>query len=199
MSGFWVVAFVALWALVILLGLLVLGTLRRLTPLIERAEANLAAAAISASPGGLEPGTVVPAFSGRQADGRVFTEADLTGSDSIVLFVSVACQSCERFIRDLTRTRVPELGARLVVVTDEQDQASELAASTGVVVLVQENRSIARVFESSATPHTFVLDESRRVLASGTPNDWSRLRQLVARSERGGGSKSDVAAASVAS
>lgn len=199
MSGFWVVAFVALWALVLLLGFLVLGTLRLLTPLIERAEINVAAAAIDVSSGGLQPGEVVPAFSARQVDGKVFTEADLHGSASIVLFLSAACQSCERFIRDLRKGRVPELGARLVVVTDEQDQAREVSRSTEAVVLIQENRSIGRIFESRATPHAFVLDASRRVLASGTPNDWSRLRHLVVRSEKGGGTDPDLAAAAVAS
>lgn len=199
MSGFWVVAFVTLWALVLLLAFLVLGTLRRLTPIIERAETNLAAAVIGASPGGLEPGTVVPPFSVQQVDGRAFTEADLNGSRSIVLFLSRNCQSCERFIRDLKKERVPELGARLVAVTDEPEQARELAVSAEVSVVVQENRSLARIFETNATPHAFVLDEARRVLTSGTPNDWGGLRQLLARSEGGGGSTSNVAAAAVAS
>jgi hypothetical protein len=66
-------------------------------------------------------------------------------------------------------------------------------------VLVQEDRSLAHLFESAATPHAFVVDHDARVLASGTPNDWDRLRELVTRAERGGGLTEKLPAGSVTS
>jgi hypothetical protein len=195
----WIAAFVALWILVLILGLLVLGTLRRLMPLMERFEAGLSVGATSPSPRGLSPGTVVPPFRAQEIGGAVLTDADLRGSTSIVLFLGSSCRACERFIRDLARGRVPALEARLVPVADETDMARELARSEDTTVLVDEHRALARVFESEATPHAFVVGEDGGVLASGTPNDWNRVRDLLARAQKGGGRTSENAAAPVAS
>lgn len=195
----WIVAFVALWMLVIVLGLLVLGTLRRLAPLIERAEESLSAAAAGMSPGGLPIGSTVPAFSVEEVGGSTFTHGHLEGSRTIVLFLSSSCRACERFVDDLENGRIPNLGVQLVVVSDDADQALTFSRASSVTMLVQKDRSLSRVFESDATPQAFVVDEARRVLASGTPNDWERLRRLLAEAERGGGRELDVAAAAIAS
>lgn len=199
MTAPWIAAFVALWILVLILGLLVLGTLRRLVPLMERFEANVSSGAASPSPGGLSPGTVVPPFRAQEVGGDEFTDADLRGSRTIVLFLGSSCRACERFVRDLVKGRVPALEARLVAVSDDLGAARQLARSEDVTVLVEERRSLARVFESHATPHAFVVGEDGTVLASGTPNDWKRLSDLVARAEKGGGRTSETAAAPVAS
>lgn len=198
MSGLWIGAFVGLCGLVVILGVIVLGTLRRLLPVLERAETSLASVSTRISPGGLPSGSTVPAFSAEEIGGSLFSEADLEGSKSIVLFLSSSCVACARLVDDLERGRVPDLGARLVVVSDRV-QASRFEHLTGVSVLAQEGRSLASVFETDATPHAFVVDETRRILASGTPNDWDRLRLLLAEAEKGGASGSDVAAAVIAS
>lgn len=195
----WIIAFVALWALVMVLGVLVLGTLRRLAPVLERADLSRSDAAELVSPGGLPIGATVPEFSVFRADRAPFTEKSLEGSKTIVLFLSSSCQPCERLVADLRDGDVPDLGVALVVVTDDPDHADALDRAADVTVLAQDDRSLAHVFESKATPHAFVVDEARRVVATGTPNDWGGLRQLLARAERGGDRDPNVAAAAVAS
>lgn len=194
MSGLWTGAFVGVCGIVVILGLIVLGTLRRLLPVLERAEASLASVGARISPGGLPSGSTVPAFSVEEIGGSLFSEGDLEGSKSVVLFLSSSCVACAQFVDDLELGRVPDLGVRLVVVSD-RSQAGRFEQLTGVIVLVQEGRSLASVFETEATPHAFVVDEQRRILASGTPNDWERLRRLLAEAEKGGASGSDIAAA----
>jgi hypothetical protein len=194
MSGPWIAAFVALWALVIVLAFLVLGTLRRMAPLLERTEARLAAATQRAEPSGLQPGAIVPAFEAEVFGGGRFTDADLHGARTILLFLGPSCQACERLVDDLDTGRVPELRARLVVVAHDADEAAGFAAG-GVTALVQDDRSLARVFESDRVPHAFVIAEGGTVLASGSPNDWEGVQNLLRDSEKGGGRESDIAAA----
>jgi peroxiredoxin len=198
MTSAWIAAYAALALLVALLTVLVLGLIRRSALLIERVEARLAHAD-DTEIGGLATGEVVPGFSARTVDGEVVTNHDLDGSLSIVLFLSASCVACRKLNDDLVSGSAPQLGARLVVVTDDPHQARAFAEASHVEVLLRGDGAVARAFESFATPQAFVLDESRRVLASGTPNEWEQLRQLLLEGQEGGGRRSDVAAAIVAS
>lgn len=196
MIGLWIVAFAALWALVVIVGLIVLGMLRRLLPLIERAEAALSAAA-EISHGGLPDGATVPPFTATEVGGSTFTEADLEGGRTIALFVSPSCRACEGLVADLKEGHVPDLGVALVAVSDDRDQAGEFKRSRSIRVLVQDGRSLADIFASNVTPHAFVIGEERRIEASGIPSDWGSLRRLAGGAEKGGSSESEIAAAAV--
>lgn len=195
MTDPWIVAFVALWLLVVVIGLLVLGALRRIVPILERLESYTPPVSVDALPRGLPRGTRIPEFEAERAGGGQFGTSDLRGSPSFVLFLSEECRPCARFIRDLARDRVPELGGKLVVVADNASLAHQFAPAQGLTVLVQRDREIADVFESNVTPHAFALDADAMVLGGGTPNDWTRLRHLGQPAAKGGESESTVVAA----
>ena len=194
----WIVAFVALSGLVVLVGLLVLGTLRQLTPLIERSQEIISSAARSMAIGGLAPGAAVPSFTAEEINGATFTEVDLLGEPTIVVFLESGCEACEHLVGDLQHGRVPDLGLRLVVVSSDLDEARRLARSTEVTALVDHERSVARAFQSAVSPQAFVVDEQAMVLASGTSNEWDELRRLVT-TARGGDRKTGATAAAVSS
>lgn len=198
MTGIWIAAFVALWILVILLALVLLGMLRRVAPLLERAEATLRDAA-RATLRGLRPGEAVPAFVAEELGGGTFTDSDLRGSTTIVLFLNTGCSSCELLAADIEAARVPDLGVPLVVIADEADEAARFAEGGQARVLLQQNGSVARVFESDRTPHAFVIDETGRVVVSGSPNNWDVMVSLLEGVERGGDRELDVAAARMVS
>lgn len=193
----WILAFVALWATVVLLGLIVLGTLRRILPVIERAEARLAVAT-SAGPGGLTEGASVPPFTVQSIDGETFTEFDLDDTRTVVLFIGTSCVACERLVDDLENGLAPDLGARLVVVSESAESARRLSGSADVTVLVDDDRSVAGAFESQIVPHVFVVEDGT-VLASGRPNTWDGMRRLLVGAVEGGGRQSETAAAAAAS
>jgi len=195
MNGIWIAAFVAFASLVLLLGLLVLGTLRRITPLLERTEESLQTAA-TASLGGLPVGARVPPFEARDTHGASFTDGDLLGATSLVLFVGPSCRACERLVEDLRAGSVPYLGARLFVVPDSADLAPELDRTTGITVLVDTERTLARAFEMRVVPQAFVVDVHGVVLAAGRPNSWDEVQSLLA--TEGGDRDSDIAAAALA-
>jgi hypothetical protein len=196
-TGLWLAAFVALWVLVTFIGLVVLGTLRRVTPLIEAAEAA-ATSATTASLGGLLVGSRVPAFTAETVDRQVFTEMRLETGRSGVLFLSRSCDACERLADDLARGEVPpDLGVPLIVVSDEATSASEFSRSVDVTVLVDERRVVADAFDVRIVPRAFVVGERRLVLAAGRPNDWDGLRSLISTAE-GGDRLADLTTAAVA-
>ncbi|MGI8478928.1 MAG: TlpA family protein disulfide reductase [Gaiellaceae bacterium] len=195
MNGLWIGAVAALWALVVVVGLLVLGTLRRITPVLERAEESFQSS-LSASFGGLEVGTKVASFDVTTIDGASFTEAALLETRTVVLFLGPSCEACERFVTDLEANQIPDVDAQLVVVTDDSESAPKLARATDVTVVVDDNRQLARVFDARLVPRAFVVDAQGTVLAEGRPNEWNELQRLVT---GGGGRHSDIAAAALAS
>jgi hypothetical protein len=156
--------------------------MRQLIVLVDR-DARLHSSAAT-SPGGLSVGATVPAFSAQTAGGGTFTVVDLEGLRTIVLFVSGHCQPCEVFIDDMRRGTNPDLKARLLVAVDAWEEES-VGPLHGATVIVQQDHAISAAFDSRATPHAFVLDEERRVIASGLPNDWAALRQLLSSSDGG--------------
>jgi hypothetical protein len=192
MTAPWIAAFLSLWVVVSLVALLTLGVLRRVTPVLEQAESRLAD--LRAHPSGLHPGTTVPFFSVSEPNGGTFSNADLFGSTTIILFVGAACRACERFVRDLRGGDVPDLGARLVVVAESAGEAAEFAAASARVV-IQEAQSLSLLFESDRFPHVFAVDAEARVVASGWPNDWEGVRALVPSVREGGDRASEIAAA----
>jgi hypothetical protein len=195
----WILVVAALWATVALLGLILLGTLRRILPIVEQAERSLAADAARAGPGGLTDGTTVPPFTAVSVGGATYTELDLRDERTVVLFIGATCRACEPLIEGLENGFVPDLGVRLVTVVENADFARELARSAEVTVLIDELRSLALAFDSHIVPHAFVVEDGR-VRSSGRPNTWDSVRLLVEAGEaEGGGGQFESAAAAAAS
>lgn len=181
MSTTSIVLFGALTALVALLGIVVVGTLKRVVPLVEDARNLLADASFRAHVLGLPAGAVIPAFMAERAGGGMYSDADLRGHESVVLFLDSGCSFCETLFRDLASGSTPDFGRRLVIVTSLDGDAQRLAQieSEAIIVLLQRSRAIARLFETARTPHAFVIDANLRVLGSGAPTDWDEMKQII--------------------
>lgn len=190
MSAAWITVVAVLWAFVIVLGSVVIGILRRIAPILERAEAR---GAETPSMTGLPIGSPVPVFAAQEVDGRAFTEAELGGSRTLVLFLGSSCQACDRFVFDLEAGATPDLSDTKLVVVSDADDAGAIAESAEVTVVLDVARSVADAFESNLVPQAFVVEDGK-VAASGRPNDWDGLRNLL-NDAKGGESRLDVAAA----
>jgi hypothetical protein len=178
MSAAWIVAYVALASVVILLAVLVLGTLRRITAVLERAELTLTSA--TPRPGGLEPCEDVPDFAAVTASGERFTAEALDGRSSLVVLVDQDCPPCRRLLDELATEAVEELPDLYVVFGDRVLHSGVPEVAVASAVLVQVDGSVSRAFRSSSTPHTFAL-QGRRVVAAATPNTVEGLRHLALR------------------
>jgi hypothetical protein len=166
--------------------LLVLGTLRRISLVLERAESHLAASSAAVGSAGLEPGTPVPKFEVATVEGATLTDADLRGKASIVLFIRRGCPACAQLIDQLKDGEAAKLGIPLVVAAEEESLAEELANAEAVAVISQADRSLPKAFRSNATPHAFAVAASGVVAESGFPNSVEQLEVLAELVREGG-------------
>ena len=184
MSAPWVIAFLGLWAVVLLEGALVLGTFRRVSIALETAEDRLQELPVP-GPGGLRIGAKVPRFVASRADGRDFTDEDLRGAISLVLFLASGCAPCRTLAADLNQNP-DEVYTRLLVILSGETEFIDLGLNEAVPVVYQRDGAMARAFETSATPHAFLVDHDCTVIASGTPNSIAGLRRLNQDDVKGG-------------
>jgi hypothetical protein len=184
LSTAWIIAFATMSIVVLILALLVIGTLRRLDQLLTQVNAALATAMERIRRDGLQPGSRVGSFSATRASGGRYTEQDLLGTMTLVLFLNSSCASCHLLAEDLRTGSAPDLGVRLVVVADDLDEARSFLASEQVTVLIQDADLVARAFDSHRTPHSFLVNELGVALAAGTPNTWAQIRGLISESNR---------------
>lgn len=185
MSAPWTIAFVALWAVVAVIGLLTVAILRRISEVLEQAEAVLRLTPLSVEPGGLPAGSTVPDFIATSQEGSVVTAQQLLGEPCIVLFLSSGCTPCHRLVADLSSAETDDLGAQLVVVLIEDDTGLDVLPSKRISVVYQRGRQIADAFDTWATPHAFAIGHDRMVLESATPNSLDQLRTLALRLREG--------------
>jgi peroxiredoxin len=173
-SGAWVVAFVVLWLVVLVEAVLLLGTLRRISPILEQAESRLLAPdALDFKPGGLPPGTPVPEFSVTGATGGQVTRDDLLGESTILLFLSSDCPPCRLLSTELADLETAaQLGVRVVAVVDSEEKGGRFAErlTRSGIVIYQSDRELSSAFASSATPHAFGINADGVVVGSGTPS-----------------------------
>ncbi|MBA3736106.1 MAG: hypothetical protein H0W90_13080 [Actinobacteria bacterium] len=178
MSVPWIVAFATLAACVVVTALIVLGTLRRISGVLEQAEARLAEMPPTLGPGGLEPGSLLPGFAAQRFAGGFLTDEDLRGSPALLIFVSSSCPACAGLIRDLRRT-----GAGISIphylVTRDKEEVYSLGLETFGNVLMQPEYELSIAFRTSTTPHAFAIDRSGTIVAAETPNRLDQLRELV--------------------
>lgn len=190
----WIVAFAALWLVVLIVGALLVGTLHRVIPVLVEAESAMERARRMARVGGIEVGSIVPPFSVDTVDHSLLTDDDLRGTTSVVLFIGNECPACDELNRSLEAGDVPEIDARLVVVASDNSHGMRLSRSR-VPVVADADRVVTASFGSDRTPHAFVIDPAGRVVGVGSPNGWSGVRELVEISKKGGEEAEHVSAA----
>jgi malonyl CoA-acyl carrier protein transacylase len=111
--------------------------------------------------------------------GGAFTAADLRGDNAVLVFLGADCPPCRALADDLRAARPPYLPSTLVLVVDEGREATAVIEGIDTEVIYQHGREVSQAFNSSATPHAFVIDRGGTVVATGTPNTLSALRELV--------------------
>jgi hypothetical protein len=178
----WTIAFVLLWLLVILVCLIVVGTLRRISGVLERAEA-LQDAPLTTRPGGLQPGTPLPRFRAQRLNGGWVTDEDVRGSPALILFLSANCPPCQLLARELRRRH--ELGVPLYIALNERSDAKQLGLESLDDAVTQVEGDLARAFSTNTTPHAFAFDSKSTVVATGTPNTVKGLIELAAAAKGG--------------
>lgn len=188
MSAPWIAAFVALWISLLLLAVILLGVLRRITGVLERAEAAISDAGGGIDLGGVAPGSVVSPFELRDADGRTVTSAEVITEPTILVFMSSRCGPCKALSRELGGAGATIDGLAFFVVMDDSDDGRRFTVPPSVPIVYQLDGAVSAIFQQRSTPQAFVIDQGGFVLDRAIPNSLEDLRSLAAK-QKGGGLK----------
>jgi methylamine dehydrogenase accessory protein MauD len=180
METTWLVAFLALWAVLLFLGFLVLGTLRTLGLLSWRLELLEATTPRRLGRDGLRPGKKAPDFSLPSADGKEITLQNLAGRKVLLVFTQSGCSPCTQIMPELNPLR--SSAVQVVVINNGEPQATkkwgeELGAR--FPVLAQERFSVSKRYAVFATPFAFLIDEKGIIVSKGIINNRQHIRYVL--------------------
>jgi methylamine dehydrogenase accessory protein MauD len=179
-----------LWAAVLFLGFLLLGTLRSLGLLRWHLEQLEATTPSRLGRNGLKPGKKAPDFTLPSVAGPDVSLHDFAGREVFLVFTQAGCGPCHNIIPELNRLagRVgyPSHTNRelqvLVVNKGDVEAARDLAAKTEVrfPVLVQIGLDLWRKYEAFATPFAFLIDEQGIVASKGIITNKQHIGYVLA-------------------
>jgi methylamine dehydrogenase accessory protein MauD len=179
MSGIWLISYIALWLLVIVLVLLVLGLIRQMAIMYLR---------LGPEPGVLatQEGLAIGAPAATFEAVHVATEAEvalLPGQAYVIIFVSPTCTPCGRLMDDLHEF-IQSVGKRThVIIVSQSDRHATLTFleqhRLSVPVVADASGFISRAYSVRATPFAYYIDEAGIIRHRGIVNSVDGLFQLL--------------------
>lgn len=173
MSLLFYLSYAALWILVIVQGLLLLGVVRMVYQRQQPTATNER----------LRSGQEAPRFSTVDVTGAPIGSATFAGRLTALLFVSTACPTCMTTLEELAMLRHKALGNVVVICQAGRDSCARLAARYGldVPIVADGDGKIGQLFGISGVPTAVLIDEANRVLFYGQPQRGEELEDLFAR------------------
>jgi methylamine dehydrogenase accessory protein MauD len=167
-----VVAIVALWGVVLLLGFLLLGALRALGLLNWRLEQLEATTPHHIGRRGLKRGTRAPDFTLMSTAGKEMSLHEFAGRQVLLVFVQTGCDSCQGIATELNRLQRQGDLQVVVVNNGELEDARRWADEVGASfpVLVQNDWGLGRRYEIFSAPFAFLIDAQGNVASKGIIN-----------------------------
>jgi thiol-disulfide isomerase/thioredoxin len=179
MSAPWIAGFVALWVGFLALAVILLGLLRRMSPILERAEAQIGVHGGKGSFGGAPVASAVAPFQLVDATGRTALSRDSVEEPTLLLFVAPGCGPCEQILGALDGVGERVENVPFHVVAEEGEGTFE--APPGVSLLYERDHGASTAFQTIVTPHAFVVDQGGLVLDQRIPGSADDLRQMALR------------------
>lgn len=187
MTGPWIAGFVTLAVLVAVLAVVVLGVLRRVAPVLERAE-GITRDVAEVDPqdiiGGLRIGSSAPNFTVTDRHGHAWTTgaADHVGR-VVYLLVEPDCAFCETLVEDL-RGAVEPMPVPLLLVSLADDEGRKFVGGIDdpMITLLFQDGEASSAFRTTATPYAFVV-ENGVIVNRGHPNRLRSLLELIDKDE----------------
>ena len=180
MDTVWLIAFLAIWVVVLFLGFLLLGTLRALGLLSWRLEQLEATTPKRLGRDGLKPGKKAPDFSLPSADGKEMALHDFAGRKVLLVFTQSGCSPCKQIVPELNR--LGSSAAQVVVINNGDREATrKWSEETGArfPVLAQDRFSVSKRYEVFATPFAFLINEKGIIASKGIINNRQHIRYVL--------------------
>jgi len=158
-----------LWGIVLLLGFLLLGTLRALARLRWRVEQLEAITPSRLGRSGLKLGRNAPDFILPSVEGAEMALHDWTGRKLLLVFMQPGCQPCNDIVPELKRLWHDGDLQVLAITSGNLETSREWALQVGASfpVVVQEDYRVSRRYEVFATPFAFLIDEQGVIASKG--------------------------------
>jgi hypothetical protein len=172
----WIVATIALWLLVGVLAVFVLGLVRQIIPLLEATRTQLASLPSGVDIPAASPGSKIPSVRLREFGGGEVELKELLGTPAMFLFLSSNCVPCEQLAADLRRHPLPT-DLTLFAITDEA--SADMGLGSHVSVLIQTNGAASKAFMNGAAPQAFLLDADGIVITHTVPGSVEDLHDLA--------------------
>lgn len=172
MSTALILSYVALWVLVILLSLVLLGVVRLVHQLQQENKGE----------GRSRIGRKAPKFQAVDLAGaRVGTES-FAGQLRALLFISPSCQSCTASLDEIALLKGKAEGNVIVICQANRAECADMAARFDLDghVVADESGRIGKRFEVSAHPTAVLLDEDDRIQSYGAPLRKDQSEDIVA-------------------
>ncbi|HET9014991.1 MAG TPA: redoxin domain-containing protein [Thermomicrobiaceae bacterium] len=181
MSGFWLGSYIALWVIIVMLSVIVMGLLRQL---------GLIQLRLGPEPGvlltreGLERGTQAPDFEATNLNSNEpMRLGSLRGQRTVLVFVSPTCFSCRQLAPHLNEVRRNQEGHTHIVTIcyGSQDTCSEFRAAYRLEtpLLLDATNAIGKSYNVNMTPFAYLIDENGVVRIRGVVNSWPQLEALI--------------------
>lgn len=192
MSGPWIAAFAVLWVVTLVIGFAVLGILRRVSAVLEAAEARLSAQNELGAP----VRSIVADFQLYDERGRVVLARDDVADPVLLLLVEPGCGACRELVQELDGTGASLDGVPFAIVIEDSHRGRAFALQDGVRVLYQRHGDVFHAFRNRATPQAYVIDTGGIILARRIPASVRDLQEMARfQRERGDAHRSLSAAA----
>lgn len=181
-------SYVALWALVVFQGLLILVLLRQLAEL-----RRLAAQGGLPSEDLLPAGSPAPDFAGRDLrSGLHVSSRDLDGRGGVILFLS-ACDVCKKLADNLRQGPTKDLPPIVAFCQGGEGSCAGIVKGLApeVPLLLESAEKTAARYRVNSSPTAVVVDGKRRIRGYGHPENVEDLKRLLARSLGAGSREAD--------
>jgi hypothetical protein len=187
-NGLWIGALALISTLVLLLAVLVLGVLRRVAPVLERAEAALVSGQVSL--GSARPGMRIESFEALDSRGEAVDSDRLFDEPGVFVVMHSGCGPCRQLserLRDMPALRVP-----LVVLLDDSPAARKIPIPQHARQLFDHDGGAAAAFRGGGTPQAFALTAGGVLVETLVPGSAEDLKRLAELATEGGGSRRDT-------
>ncbi len=163
-------SYTALWILVILQGLILLGLVRIVYQL--QRTGGVAGASVNSTEVGLKTGQIAPTFNAVDLSGEPLSSNDFAGHMTAILFVSFNCPSCVVTLYEMEALNYKTQGNVIVICRGRDGECAQLIDrhKLSARIVADEDEQISRRFGISTFPTAVLINEGYRIQSYGYPH-----------------------------
>lgn len=168
MTGLWLVSYIALWVLVAIIVVLLIGVLRHIGLLYQYTIGHW-----SGPPTNLRAGRQLPDLMLRTLDGSEVRLSQFAGAPANFAVISPHCSGCLKLMEDIVKTaHEGDIAERWVLVSladaeSTREMVSTLNIPPSYAVLIDQANVVKSEWGIRATPVTVVVDDRLTVVRQG--------------------------------